>query len=271
MQREAWASGRAKGRLRPEGPGLIRMCSPVRAVSGLSPGSLRNNAKQTNKSQIKRKGKSGQAQQRDPFTVSPSPQSAHGPVGASPGSTLPGPAPHSRPELHVHSGAALWSRGPMPLPRATSWPQLSGPDPGLPTCRLGNSRNQSHLAVALFPSKRGARVCKPLNGAVGASGQHPYMNSTWGLSALSICLCMPRPPNCTAQDPTLPSSHPFLHRPLLSQPFPLLPRKSVPFPPSPHRFSARLFPFPASSSPQFYSSPYNLTSTQQLDDPMKSD
>lgn len=93
---------------------------PMRAVSGLSPESLKNNAKQTNKSQIKRKGKSGQAEQRDPLIVSPSPQSAQGPVGVSPGSTLPGPAPHSRPELHVHSGAALWSRGPV----------LSAPCPG---------------------------------------------------------------------------------------------------------------------------------------------
>ena len=66
---------------------------PMRAVSGLSPESLKNNAKQTNKSQIKRKGKSGQAEQRDPLIVSPSPQSAQGPVGVSPGSTLPGPAP----------------------------------------------------------------------------------------------------------------------------------------------------------------------------------
>lgn len=116
MQREAWASGRAKGRLRPEGPGLIRMCSPVRAVSGLSPGSLRNNAKQTNKSQIKRKGKSGQAEQRDPFTVSPSPQSALGPVGASPGSTLPGPAPHSRPQLQCTVGQHSGARALCPCP-----------------------------------------------------------------------------------------------------------------------------------------------------------
>lgn len=79
---EAWASGRAKGRLRPEGPGLIRQ--PSARVSGLSPGSLRNNAKQTNKSQIK-EGKIRSGTTERSIYSQPVSQSAHGPVGAPPG------------------------------------------------------------------------------------------------------------------------------------------------------------------------------------------
>lgn len=101
-------------------------------------------------------------------------------------------------------GSAL-EQGPcafLPLPRVTSRPQTRA-DPGLPTCRLGNSRNQGHLAVALFPSRRRARVCKLSKrgrGGLQAAPLHEHHLGT--VYTHSVPLCMPRPPNCTAQDPT---------------------------------------------------------------------
>ena len=171
--------------------------------------------------------------------------------------------------LTAQWGSAL-EQGPcafLPLPRVTSWPQTRA-DPGLPTCRLGNSRNQGHLAVALFPSRRGARVLKPSKRGRGGL-QAAYMNIIWGPSILTLShsACPAHP---TAQPRT---PHPFI--PPLPTPDPPkpalspLPGKPVPFPPSPHRFSAGLLRFPASKSPQFYYSPYDLTVTQQPDVPIR--
>lgn len=62
MQREAWASGRAKGRLRPEGPGLIRVCS---YQCGLSQVCLQGLSKtmQSKQTKVKLKGRENQVGQ----------------------------------------------------------------------------------------------------------------------------------------------------------------------------------------------------------------
>lgn len=219
----------------------------------------------------KKKGKEnpGQAEQRDNRL-----QSAHQCArGRREGPLAPHPVQAQGLRSKSTAGQHSWRRGPRApfhLPRAMSRSQLSGRDLCLPTCRRGSLQKPGAFGSGRFPWQPVKTSCKPSKGG----GWEPdcssrsVNDSTWGWAAPTPSLPpsqAPPPQPCRPGHPTLSHTYPSC------SPLPSTWEICPLFLPPPHRLLARPWPYPAPRSPQFYFSPYSLTSTQQPDDPVQSE
>lgn len=108
----------------------------------------------------------------------------------------------------MHSGAAPLSRGPMPLPRATSWPQLR-PRPW-PAHLQARQLQKPDYFSGPFPQQAWSQSMQTLEcrGLWAAPLHEQHLGTVCNFHLV----CMPRPPNCTAQDPHTAFIPPFSHQ-----------------------------------------------------------
>lgn len=193
-----------------------------------------------------------------------------GPVGGSPCSS-PGPGPG--PALQKHSWTALLEKRPRsPPPLALGNVTVSALWPRPLPAHLQTRKSPETRCIWQWPFSLAAceNIMQTLEGRrVGACRQLRSVNdSTWGRAAPTPSLPpsqAPPPQPCRPGHPTLSHIYPSC------SPLPSTWEICPLFLPPPHRLLARPWPYPAPRSPQFYFSPYNLTSTQQPDDPLQSE